>query len=91
MRNLGCQTFTAYADAGIKTDVKVQVAERSNNTLSSVSRMTECGDRVVFDVDGSCIDNESAGHVSLLFHSNGTNKLPLRMKTVESISANNVA
>ena len=81
MRNLGCQSWTAFTDAGTKTNIKVQVADRLHRTLFSVSRLTESGNRVVFDPDGSFIENKLTGHVTPLIHTDGTYKLELWMKT----------
>ena len=75
MRNLGCQSWTAYTNAGNKTNIKVQVADRIHRTLFSVSRLTESGNKVVFDTAGSYIENKAIGHVTPLIHSDGTYNL----------------
>ena len=95
MRNLGCQSWTTYTDAGTKTNIKVQVADRIHRTLCSVSRLTESGNKVVFDPAGSYIENKATGHITPLIHTDGTYKLVLWLpaddsNVVEGKSADNV-
>ena len=75
MRNLGCQTWEAYNDVGIQTNIKVQVADGIHRTLFSVARLVECGNKVVFDKAGSYIENVTTGHVTPIIYSGFTYKL----------------
>ena len=59
--NLGEKTFQGYTDyEGIKRGIKAQVCE-VNKALLSVSKLVQAGNRVVFDPQGSYIEDTTTG------------------------------
>ena len=55
--NLGEKTFTAVSDEGSKRRITAQVCD-VNKALLSVKRMTDAGNRVVFDSEGSYVEDK---------------------------------
>ena len=59
--NLGEKSFQGYTDAeGIKRGIKAQVCD-VNKALLSVSKLVQAGNRVVFDPQGSYIEDTTTG------------------------------
>ena len=58
--NLGQKEFVAYTDEGIKKKMKVQVTH-VDKALLSVYGMVQAGNRVIFDPDGSYVENKATG------------------------------
>ena len=58
--NLGEQSFAAVTSAGQKRNITAQVCE-VNKALLRVSRITKAGNRVVFDDEGSYIEDKQSG------------------------------
>ena len=58
--NLGQKEFLAWTDEGDRRRMKVQVTE-VNKALLSVSRIVQAGNRVVFDEEGSYIEDKTTG------------------------------
>ena len=54
--NLGEKTFTGESEEGVKRQIKAQVCE-VNKPLLSVSRIMRAGSKVVFDMQGSYIED----------------------------------
>ena len=61
--NLGQKEFVAYTDEGLKKKMKVQVTQ-VNKALLSVFGMVQAGNRVIFDTDGSYVENKRTGEWS---------------------------
>ena len=61
--NLGERKFLGFTEEGVPWGIKSQVCA-VNKTLMSVSKMTAQGNRVVFDDDGSYIEDKSSGDVT---------------------------
>ena len=58
--NLGQLDLNVMTGDGISTDLSLQMADVTK-TLLSVKRMTSAGNRVVFDHDGSFVENALRG------------------------------
>ena len=58
--NLGEKTFTGVTEEGIQRALVGQVVEVSQSLLS-VSKCVKAGNKVVFDSDGSFIENKTSG------------------------------
>ena len=58
--NLGEKRFVAVSESGIQRSLTTQVAE-VNQALLSVRKMIASGHRVVFDADGSYIEDKESG------------------------------
>ena len=61
--NLGEKRFKGVTEEGSEREVVAQVVEVSQSLLS-VSRCVAAGNRVVFDAEGSYIENKATGEVS---------------------------
>ena len=59
--NLGEKKFTCVVEEGCECDMKAQVCD-VNKALLSVREMAQAGNRVVFDADGSYIENKETGN-----------------------------
>ena len=60
IRNFGERTIEGQTNDGRGLKMKMTVAEVSE-VLASVARICECNNRVVFDEDGSYIEDKSTG------------------------------
>ena len=58
--NLGEKDFVAVSESGSKKRLKIQICE-VNKALLSVKKVTQAGNRVVFDEDGSYIEDKMTG------------------------------
>ena len=58
--NLGEKQFTCVGDEGYECNMKAQVCD-VNKALLSVRRLTQAGNRVVFDTNGGYIENLGTG------------------------------
>ena len=58
--NLGERKFPGFTEEGGQRGVTAQVCA-VNNTLMSVSKVAAQGNRVIFDDDGSCIEDKVSG------------------------------
>ena len=61
--NMGEKTFAAFTDGGVLRSMTAQVTE-VNKALLSVSRIVRAGNRVVFDEEGSYIEDKATGEVT---------------------------
>ena len=59
--NEGEKRFTAVTEEGSSKGMVLQVCD-VNQGLLSTAKMTKAGNRVVFDEDGSYIENKASGH-----------------------------
>ena len=59
------ENICGYTAEGTKLGIDVQIAE-VKKTLGSVRRICEAGNRVVFDEDGSYVENKSSGEKTAL-------------------------
>ena len=69
--NLGQIDLDVITDDGANTQLSLQMADVTK-TLLSVKRMTKAGNRVVFDSDGSYVQNKSTGFKTGIAEENGT-------------------
>ena len=60
IHNFGQRVIRGYADTGAPLNVAAQIASVNSN-LGSVHRVIEAGSKVVFDKDGSYIQNKKTG------------------------------
>ena len=77
--NLGQKQFHAVTDENVRKTVTAQVCN-VNKSLLSVSRVTRGGARVVFDSEGSYIEDKTSGEVIYLKEKNGMYMLRLWAK-----------
>ena len=63
--NLGERSFRGFAEEGSERAVVAQVVDVSQSLLS-VSRCVKAGNRVVFDSDGSYVENKVTGEINWL-------------------------
>ena len=68
--NLGEQRLPLCTAEGSLRTMTFQATPVSK-PLGSVKRMTACGHRVVFDEDGSYIQNKQTGEINMLYEENG--------------------
>ena len=78
--NEGEKKFEAITEEGVPKKMCIQIAD-VNQGLLSVSKATKAGNRVVFDVDGSFIENKSTGSKTWLQERNGMYILKLWVGT----------
>jgi len=74
--NLGERKFLGWTEEEGKKGITAQVCDVTQNLLS-VSGMTKKGHRVVFDEDGSYIEDKTSGEVSWMHEVNGMYMLKL--------------
>ena len=79
--NLGEKRFIGVAENGISRGYTAQVCS-VNKCLLSVSKVVRAGHRVVFDADGSYIEDKTSGEWMGLTESNGMFMLRLWTKRV---------
>ena len=77
--NLGEKRFTGTSTEGISRKLTAQVCD-VNKALLSVSKMTKNGNRVIFDSDGSYIEDKQTGERMNLTEKNGMYMLNLWTK-----------
>ena len=77
--NLGEKRFIGTSDEGICRRLTAQVCD-VNKALLSVSKVTKSGSRVVFDTDGSYIEDKNSGEKMHLTEKNGMYMLNLWTK-----------
>ena len=77
--NEGEKKNTAVTDEGAEKKMTLQVCD-VNQGLLSVSKVAGAGNRVVFDEQGSYIENKSSGQISWLKERNGMYILSLWVK-----------
>ena len=58
--NLGEKKFTAVSEEGLARNITAQVCS-VNKALLSVRKMTKAGNRVVFDDEGSYVEDKKTG------------------------------
>ena len=68
--NLGERKLIGYTEEGIANTITAQICV-VNQTLMSVSKIVGCGNRVVFDDDGSYIEEKSTGTETWLKYQGG--------------------
>ena len=74
--NEGEKRFNAITDDGVDKKVVMQVCD-VNQGLLSVSKMTAAGNRVVFDEEGSYIEDRNSGKITWMEKRNGMFTLKL--------------
>ena len=72
--------FLGISDEGLKKAVKAQVCD-VNEALMSVRKMAKAGNRVVFDEEGSYIENKSTGRRMWMKEENNVYVLGLWVRT----------
>ena len=77
--NLGEKRFVGTSDEGISRRLTAQVCD-VNKALLSVSKVTRSGSRVIFDADGSYIEDKNSGERMHLVEKNGMYMLNLWTK-----------
>ena len=60
IQNLGEKKFTGWTSEGLGREITAQVCE-VNKALLSVSKIVAAGNRVVFDPEGSYIEDMNSG------------------------------
>ena len=83
--NLGEKRFIAVSTEGISRRLTAQVCE-VNKGLLSVSKVVKAGSRVVFDRDGSYIEDKETGEKMALQESGGMYMLKMWTKRSPSSS-----
>ena len=79
IKNYGERTIEGITDNGKGLRMKVTVAD-VNKVLASVSKMCECGNRVVFDEDGSYVENKKTGERMVIEEDDGDYVLDVWVK-----------
>ena len=74
--NKGQKRLTGVGTDGTALSVTMQVGDVTR-VLGAVSRMTQAGNRVVFDNDGSYVQNKQTGHRTEIELRNGEYKLDM--------------
>ena len=74
--HMGEKAFAAYTDQGHLRHMVAAVTE-VDDALLSVSKVVKAGNRVVFDVNGSYIENTTTGEVTPLTEQRGLYKLKM--------------
>ena len=77
--NLGEKKFEAASEDGVTRHITAQVCD-VNKALLSVKKMTKAGNRVIFDEDGSYIENKSTGDRLWMHEDHGMYVLKLWVK-----------
>ena len=77
MQNLGCKDIRAVTDTNSATSLRIQIAENVKRTLFSVGKLTESGNTVVFDDDGSYIYNKTSGEYTPVYKVHGVYRMNL--------------
>ena len=77
--NLGEKRFIGTSDEGVSRRLTAQVCD-VNKALLSVSKMVKAGNRVIFDPDGSYIEDKNTGECMNLKEKNGMYMLSLWTK-----------
>ena len=78
--NQGEKNFVAHSEGGMKRMMKAQVCE-VNKALLSVKKVTQAGNRVVFEEGKSYIEDVKTGEKMWLQEKNGMYLLKLWVKT----------
>ena len=78
--NLGEKRFKGHIVKGMARNLTAQVCE-VNKALLSVKRIVQAGNKVVFDADGSYIEDKSTGEKMWLREENGMYMLRMWVKT----------
>ena len=60
MQNLGEKHFSGYTDEGFRRSMKAQVCD-VNKALLSVHKLVQAGNKVVFEREGSYVEDEVTG------------------------------
>ena len=81
--NLGEKKFVGTSDEGISRQIVAQVCD-VNKPLLSVRKMVNAGHRVVFDKDGSYVEDPATGEVMNIEEKQGMYVLRLWAKTNRS-------
>ena len=85
IKNHGERTIEGLTEEGQNLRMKITVADVSK-VLASVSRICECGCRVVFDNEGSYIEDKRSGQKTELHKRNGVYVIDVKMKKGKSNS-----
>ena len=80
--NLGEKRFVGTSDEGISRQIVAQVCD-VNKPLLSVRKMVNAGNRVIFDRNGSYIEDPITGEIMSLEEKQGMYVLKLWTKTVK--------
>ena len=77
--NLGEKRFTGISEEGVSRGMTAQVCD-VNKALLSVAKITGNGNKVVFDSEGSYIENKTSGEKMWLKEENGMFMLRMWVK-----------
>ena len=77
--NLGEKKFTGITENGIAREITAQVCE-VNKPLLSVSKIVAAGNRLVFDPNGSCIEDIESGEKVWLKNQGGMYIIKMQVK-----------
>jgi hypothetical protein len=77
---LGEKQFVAVGENGEKRKMTAQVCE-VNKALLSVSKMVRAGNRVVFEAEGSYVEDRHSGEVMYLEENGGMYMMKLWVKS----------
>ena len=80
IQNLGEKRFKGHTIEGLARNLTAQVCE-VNKALLIVKRVVQAGNKVVFDADGSYIEDKSTGEKMWLKEENGMYMLRMWVKT----------
>ena len=84
--NLGERRFVGYTEDGVANAMIAQVCA-VNETLLSVSKLTKTGNRVLFDYNGSYVENKATGQKTWMNEDGGMYTLKMwvsRQSTAEA-------
>jgi hypothetical protein len=77
--NLGEKKFKGHTEEGMVRNLTAQVCE-VNKALLSVRKVVQAGNKVVFDIDGSYIEDKNTGQKMWLKEENGMYMLRMWVK-----------
>ena len=86
--NLGQVDLDVITDDGANTQLSLQMADVTK-TLLSVKRMTKAGNRVVFDSEGSYVQNKATGFKTGIAEENGTYSMVVWTQARKGVSQSN--
>ena len=87
--NYGQRKIKGYSDEKVPLAVAAQIADVKNN-LGSVYRMCQAGNRVMFDEDGSYIENKKTGKKIKVKMENGAFEFDLWVSKAQKVPAKKV-
>ena len=79
IRNFGERTIEGHTEEGQGLKMKMTVADVSK-VLASVARICECNSRVVFNEEGSYIEDKQSGRMTPMHTRNGVYVMEVKVK-----------